>query len=213
MLGIGGSAPDDGGIDGLLNQATALGLDAVASLDERAAVQVFPNLSKDLLPNYEEILLKAPSPGATEQDRREAVLAGWTLQISAEIPTLNSALKSIDSRFSVLDPSWANSKVTIFGRAFAPYAPGSSIGGAFNLGSDGSKTWTDYPAYSTRDEFSILFDLGAGIVPGIEESRIITIARDLLDSVLPSTSRYWIITALGLIAGVSPVGYTGVSNT
>jgi hypothetical protein len=213
MLGFGGFALDDTGIDGLFLAAYAMGLDAVFSLDERAALQVFPDLSIDLIPSYEEILRIVPEPGATEEDRREAITAAWTKRISAEIPTLNALLKAIDSRFSVLDTVWANSKVTIYGRAFEPYAPGISTSVAFSLGPFGTKGWSDYPMFSTRDEVAVLFDLGVGIAPGLPEQRIMGIGKSLLDEVLPSWVRPNIITSVGLIAGVSPVGYAGVTGS
>lgn len=213
MLGVGGVSVDDGGIDGLLLTAWAIGIAAIYAFDERAALQFFPDVSIDLIPVFEDILRIVPDAGATEEDRRIAVAVAWTKQLSAEIPTLSTILKSIDPRFSVLDPAWATAQVTIRGRAFEPYAPGPATGQAFRLGADGSKGWSDYPMFSTRDVVSVLLDLGSGTVPGLAEKRLISEALKILDEVLPSFVRPQVVTSVGLIAGVTPIGYTGASST
>jgi hypothetical protein len=212
-LGIGGVAVDDSGIDGLILEAHAMGLDAIFSLDERAALQAFPSSMIDNLPDAEEILRIVPPPGATEADRRATVVAKWTKRISSEIPTLQALLTAIDSRLTVLDTGWANSFTMEIGRAFEPYVPGPTTGPAFLLGPTGTKSFSKYPAYSSRDEVVVLFDLGApGTIPGNAELRILAFAKALLDDVLPSCVRPYLITEVGLIAGLSPVGYAGVTG-
>lgn len=210
-LGIGGYSVVEDGIDGLELQMEAMGLAAIEAFDERAALQAFQHLAQDNIPVFEDILRIVPPPGATDEDRRLAILELWTVLRSAVIPTFGEVLADIDERLSILDPEWSNSHVTLLGRAFEPYSVPYD-GQAFNLG-DGTKKFTDFPNYSTRSKFFVLFDLGDGVVPGLAELAIMSKVKRLLKLTLPSEVRPYIITAVGLIAGVSPVGYAGVSGS
>lgn len=207
-LGVGGYAQNENGIDGLELACEAIGLAAVAAFDERAALQAFPNCATDAIPSYEDILGIAPPPGATEEQRRETITTQWTRQISAVIPTLNETLQQIDLRLSVVDVVWANSKVTVPGRAFEPFVPGP--GEAFDLGPIGAQTWSNWPMYSSRDEVSVLFDIGVGVVPGPPELATLATVKSILDDVLPSWTRPYIVTSLGFVTAQSLTGYTGV---
>lgn len=212
LLGVGGFSIFDDGIDALRLTSIAMGLSAFIDFDERAALQFYPDHAIDNLPIYEDVLKIVTSEAQSEEDRRAAVTERWTQQWSSEIPILQSLLKNIDARFSIVDVSWEKSQTTVFGRAVRPYITTASDP-HFQLDT-GSKGYTDWPAYSTRDEVYVLFDLGTpGAVPDSDELRIMQRAKDFLDQVLPSPTRHYILTELGLIAGVSPVGYAGVQGS
>ena len=203
-LGAGGVAPSEDGIDGLILYAEAQALAACAAFDERAALQAFPSFAIDNLPAYEDVLGLVPAPDEDETTRRANASIEWASARSAEIPTLSVLLKQIDSRLSVLDDTWANSKVSVVGMPFYPFV---------------IETWMNPPstsglaAYSSRSEFYVLLDLGApGTIPGLPELAIIEQVKRFLKKVLPAEVIPFVVTEVGLIAGVSPVGYAGITG-
>lgn len=206
MLGTGGVAVTETGIDGLELLCEAQALAAISAFDERAALQSYPNFLIDNLSAFEDILGIIPGASDSEEARREVIASEWVARRSSEIPTLQQTLLQIDSRLLVLDDSWANSKVTIFGLPFYPYVETAWMTGP---------KFTAFPSYSSRSEFFVLLNLGmAGAVPGKAELAIIDRVRRLLKLVLPAGDVPYIITEnTGLIAGVSPVGYAGVQGS
>lgn len=204
MLGTGGVAISEDGIDGLELRAEAQALAACAAFDERAAFQCYPNLAIDTIEVFEEILGIVPGASATEQDRRDEISEEWIARNSSEIPTLQVLLQKIDPRLKVLDGDWTNSKVTITGMPFYPY---------LHEGWMNPPPYSQLPAYSSRSEFFVLLDIGIpGFVPGLPELAIIERVKRLLKIVLPAEDLPYITTEVGLIAGVSPVGFAGVTG-
>ena len=205
MLGKGGISVIPEGIDDLEIQADALALAAIAAFDERAALQIFPNLAIDAIPSYEAILGIVPGKDDPEDAERQAVAADWVARNSAEIPTLTERLQAIDSRLSVLDDTWANAKVTHPGMPFWPYVKLSWMN---------DLPMALLPLYSSRSEFYVLLNLGTpGTIPGPAELDVIAQVTRLLKIVLPAEVIPYITTEVGLIAGVSPVGYAGVTGS
>lgn len=209
MLGKNGVAVSEDGIDGLELACEAMGLAAISAFDERAALQAFPSLAIDAIAWFEDILLIKPDPAATEQDRRVAAALAWVQVFSSEIPTLEQELKTVDTRFRVLDTAWANSKTTIFGRAFQP---GVTSTEQPPFDPDGSKPFSDWPKYSSRDIVVALLDIGTGTSLTAEELRIHAAGRRLMRNAIPAWNEAVVITEIGLTAGESPVGFAGVTG-
>lgn len=164
-VGKGGSAENDRGIDGLWSRSRAQGLASATSSIRRAALQAFPQIATDALPFYERATGIVPAPDATVAERQEVALERWTAQPVRSWPELELALKAIDSRFSLVMPTYSGGNgygedaevVTMYGRGFDAYdtlLPSSQP--AFGI--EGG--CTQYPAYSSRQVLRVLFTLG-----------------------------------------------------
>jgi hypothetical protein len=189
--GRGGAAEDDEHtIDGLWRQCRARAVATVAASGERSALQAFPDRATDLLPYYERLVGAASDPAGDPEARREGSALLFTRQIASAVPDIALALQSIDSRFSVLATSYAESDTTLFGRAFQDFA------GALPFG--GGRQSTRLPNYSTSFVLFVVLELGAGIVPSTTEQRAIANAGKLLAEVLPGHNSYQIVTHQGV---------------
>lgn len=205
LLGEGGVSIVPEGIDDLEVQADAQALAAIAAFDERAAMQVFPGNAIDAVDGYSELLGIVPSKSDTEEDVRELAATEWVARNSAEIPTLLVRLQAIDPRISILDEAWANAKVTRPGMPFYPYSTSPWMN---------PPNGASLPLYSSRSEFFVLLNLGApGRIPTEDDLAVIARVKNLLKIVLPAEVVPYVITEVGLIAGVSPVGFAGVTGS
>jgi hypothetical protein len=189
--GKGGAAADDEHtIDGLWRQCRARAIATVAASGERSALQAFPDRATDLLPYYERLVGVASDPDGDAEARREAAAVLYARQIASAVPDIAAALQAIDSRFSVLATTYAESDTTLFGRAFEDFA------GALPFG--GGRQSTRLPNYSTSFVLFVLLDLGAGIAPTTNERRALATAGKLLAEVLPGHNSYQIVTHRGV---------------
>jgi len=205
-VGTGGSAPNDRGIEGLWRRSEAKGLAAASSHCRRALNQAFPHLATDLLPYYERILGLVPEVGATEAQRRDAVVPLWTKRANNSSPSVLLQLQRIDSRLSLLNPPHSGAATAQFGRAFAPL-DASLEAPAFGL----ARGHVQFPNYSTDTIARVLFAVGHSGPLSNEELRIVQRARVLLRDVLPSTTDFTIVVDDGLWhVGVTPIGFGGV---
>lgn len=186
-VGIGGSA-QDGTIEAEWRFARASGLAAVTSFDERGAMQAFPDLATDHIPIYEEILKLSPPVDASEEERRQAVLARWLEIPDATNAGLEESLQAIDSRFSIVDPAEDDVRVTQAGRFFEPYAttvPDPGFG--LPIGLQFTQKHTNYPNYSDHFVLIVLFALGgATVIPTVTEQQSLTDATIFLNRILPA---------------------------
>lgn len=120
--GVGGSASDDSGIDGLWRRSVALGLSAGTSATRRAFNNAFPFLATDLLPHYARTLGLFFSPSTSEADRRTAVSALWPASSSAAVPDIQTELTRIDARLTIEATPEAQATSSMGGRWFAERA-------------------------------------------------------------------------------------------
>lgn len=125
-VGIGGSAVE-GTIEAAWRWSRARGLRAAFS-DSRAALCYFPDLTADAIKTYEDILLIAPAPEATDEERRRNIVDKWVGSIDVSTESLESALQRIDPLFSILENDEATATTTQHGRAFEDWNPFYIIG-------------------------------------------------------------------------------------
>jgi hypothetical protein len=202
-VGVGGSAPDDSGIDGLWRWARARALAAATSAYRRAIYSAFPNLATDLIPYYERALGLPSDETAAEQDRREAVRGLWPMRASSVIRDVAAQLQQIDTRFSIVVADDAKSSTTHDGRWFG-HLPGVTAEPPFGLAYHSS-----YAAETSRYVMLVLFDVGYLAGLSAPDARKRAEAEKMLCTVLPPWWDFRIVTSIGFLAGVSPIGLTG----
>ena len=189
-VGAGGSAlDDDGTIDGLWRQARASGIAAVSTTGERAVIQAFPEHATDLLVYYEDLLATQPEEDASTVERQLAVKTRWVERIRAAMPDVVADLVAIDDRFSIVSISADETSDTLLGRAFEDLAGAEPFG---------LRKSTFFHNYSSSFVVTVLFDLGGGSL-GIAEQKLIQLARDHLNKVLPAHVMFQVVTGVGFI--------------
>jgi hypothetical protein len=175
-VGEGGSAINDQGIDGLWRRCKAQGLATLQTMVERAAMQAFPHLATDHIPVYEAIARLVPGPMATDEDRRQAIVAAWTRALRADVPSLKQQLKLVDPRADVVDVPHDQSTVVVLGKAFEPQD------GTPDYGPHRS---TQFPNYAS--EFLVPVTLAVvGGVPTATDLLTMERLKRVLRDVLPS---------------------------
>ncbi len=202
-VGVGGSAVDDEGIEGLWRQARASGVAAVATTGERAVLQAFPRYATDLLDYYEDLLQAVPEPGDSVVERQAVVEQLWTERVRAALPDIAADLLEIDPRLSIAAFDHAETTDTIHGRAFEDLAAALPFGGG--------RRSTFFPNYSTEFVVTALFNIGSGIVPGLAEQKIIERAKAHLNKVLPATHTFQVLTGVGFILDLDLLDLTGLN--
>lgn len=199
--GKGGFAENEtGSIDGLIRRIRARWIAAVSDMGERSALQAFPNHATDLLPYYERLLGLTDDPDLTLEERQAAAAALYTLQQSADLPSLRVALQQLDARFDALVGAPETSTTTIAGRAFEDMAGELPFGGG--------RQSTAFPNFASVFVLRVLLDLGDGVLPDITERRAMKLARRLLHDVLPATNDLQIVTHRGFTLDVSRLDLT-----
>jgi hypothetical protein len=205
-VGVGGSAPDDSGIDGLWRRSRALGLAAGTSATRRAFCNAFPFLATDLLPHYERSLALFAAPGAAEGDRRAAVAAMWPTKSSAVISDVASELRRIDARFTFESTPESQTTSCQGGRWFDSLD--GSEGPAF-----GGMGYSQLAGPTTRyrvTAFLVVDDPGA-LTPADE--RAVISAQQRLRALLPSWEGFDVsIAADGFTLDESPLDWTVLSD-
>jgi hypothetical protein len=175
-VGIGGSARDDQGIDGLWRQCKAQAIASLLTTGERAALQVFPQIATDHLPVYEEELGLVPGEGATDEERRADVVAAWTRRLRADVPSLRQQIQLVDARADVLDVPRASSVVVVMGKAFEPQDGTPDYGPRLS---------TAYPAYASEFLTPVTLAVAGGIPSAADllvMARLKRVLRDVLSS-------------------------------
>lgn len=204
-VGIGGSAPDDRGIEGLWRRSRARGAAASGSAYRRAILQVFPHLATDALPYYERVLGITPDRDASETERRQAVVSAWTSQLSAVLPSLLEQLQRVDARFALVVQRPGHH--TQAGRTLAPLDPG---GGEPPWGD--ARNASEYPAASDGFVLRVRFAVGyAGKLLGTDLAKVQQ-AEDILRRALPAWQTWSLTTSSGFLCGSSLLGRTGVTD-
>ena len=202
VVGRGGSADDETGIEGLWRRCRARGLALIAAQGEQSALEALPDHALDLLPYYERLLDLSLAVDATDDERRAAAAFRYTSQDTGALPELGTWLRRIDARFAILEPSDASEDVTVVGRAFddydldEPYDPG------------GLRRSTEWANYSTRFLVDVLLDLGNGVPPTPDERAKLRLAHKVLGDGLPAPCDFQVTTAHGFILDVSLLDLT-----
>jgi hypothetical protein len=206
-VGVGGSAQDDSGIDGLWRWSRARALAAASSARRRAVNNAFPQLATDLLSYYERVLGLPAGSTLPHADRRTAVTELWPASASAAFPDILAALQQIDSRFSLVIPDDDKSGTSWDGRWFGPLTDADEEP-AF-----GGEGFSRLAAFTSRYVLVVLFDVGYLGAYLAADARKAAAADRVLRTALPSFWGWHIVTSVGFLAGVSPVGMTGVEDT
>jgi hypothetical protein len=200
-VGVGGSARDESGIDGLWRRSRAFGFACGKSAYRRAVVNGWPHLATDLLPYYERRLSLSVAPGTPEAERRATVAALWPTKSTSIWRDIETALKRIDNRFELAAHDDTTSACAHPGRYIAPHSGAGE-------GEFGGKGYSDYAYYTTRFELRISFP----VTLTNETRRAIDAARRRLRIMLPSFWSFRITTGTGFILGVSPLGFTAMTS-
>lgn len=201
-VGKGGTCPDDDSIMALWWQSIAKGLGCVATFDERAALQAFPNLATDLLPYYERLLLTTRDPDASEEERQQLVATRWTAGAAFLVSEIERDLQLIDARFEVVLAEDDEATITNFGRNFEDLQAAEPYGGP--------RKATLLPNYSSYFVISALMDL-AGAAPSAAEKRSILAAQRHLSVVLPAWIGFQVVTAIGFNLDIDRLDLTALS--
>jgi len=195
--GIGGSAADDSGIDGLWRRSLALGVATASSSLRRSINNAYPHLAQDTLRYYERVLGLVPEVESSEAQRCENVVALWTAKASASVPDMNSNLKRIDERLSVVMPDEGTTTTSLDGRWFGsdrevPVWEGSS----------------PLAGPTTRYNLVVPLDVENEEVTETRDVRAMSLATKLIRTALPSWFDFEIATALEFTLDVSPLDLT-----
>lgn len=202
-VGVGGSATEDGGIDGLWRRAKAKGLAAGDSAIRRAILNFFPQSSTDTIPYYERILGIYPGPGSTLTDRRNTVFALWPAKTSARYADVQTALRRIDSRFTVLRVPDTQRTTARTGRCLAPHAGSSEP-------AYGTRHSSALARSSNRTTYRVRLDVGSQRKLTVTERNSVRQAKARLRVMLPSWCSFTITTTTGFVLGTSPLTTTGL---
>lgn len=202
-VGIGGSADDDSGLDGLLRAADATVLAAAASGSDRAVANGFPALATDLLRYWERLLLSPLTEDAALEHRQAEVSRLLTERVRNNEATLSERLSALDSRLSLSVPNYAQATVTVPGRAFEDRAGLQPFGGL--------RRSTAVPNYSSAFVQTLVFDVGAGVVPTTAEQRTLREAVDYLNSVLAAWTIVQVVTSTGFTLDTDLLDLTALS--
>jgi hypothetical protein len=201
--GIGGSAPDDSGIDGLWRRARAFGLASAESANVRAFNNFFPFCATDTIPYYERHLGLVASPGETLADRSDEVMRLWPAKASARRADIESELQRIDSRFVVLSVSDHFKSTSIPGRCLAA-----------NSGSGeptyGARHCSLLARPSSRSTIRVRLEIGSYRSLTLREKAAVRSAKLRLRRLLPSWCDSTVTTASTLTLGSSILGITGL---
>lgn len=178
----------------------ARGFAAAASMDERAALQAFPNLATDLLPYYERLLIEALDPGASDAERRARVQARWVEEAGGNTGDLELRLIAVDSRFHlyVSDPN--QTTTTVRGRAFEDLAATEPF--------NGGRSSTAFPNYSTDMRVTAVLETGGGDLSPTD-IKAIADAKKLLSSALSAWVFFQVVVGEdGFNLDTDPLDYT-----
>lgn len=201
--GIGGSASNDEGIDGLWRRARAIGLEAGDSAIKRAINNYFPFLAQDTLAYYERKLGLVAAPGESDPERRAEVSALWPAKASARKADVESELRRIDSRFSLLAISDTVKSCSRPGRCLAP-----------NSGSGeptyGTRHCSPLARPTSRAMWRARLNVGSTRVLTLTEKASIRAAKTRLRRLSPSWLSYTITTTSEFLLGTSRLGITGL---
>ena len=185
----GGGAGPEGGIEDAWRMAKAEALAAAAAVEERAALQAFPQYATDFLDVWESIL-GVPPAGSTA-DRQAACAAALTEQVSALIPNLRTAIKRVAPYADVDSLPDADALATWFGKVLGART-GYPI---FSAGQTAGVTAATWANFSDHFVLRVRYVLPAGVLAPTEEE--LAQLADLLNRDLPAWVDWSIYTGVG----------------
>lgn len=180
-------------------------LAAALRADERAMLQFFPAWATDALPFYEEALGLAEEP--TTAQRQAAAAAAWTLQISADIPTLRDELFALSPKLSIEALAYAQATISMFGKQFGPRTGGPPFGSGMSAGVQ-SSAW---PNFASDFVLYVRYTLGAGETKVPNDLRA-TVSRYLCER-LPSFVDFQLSTGSPFYLDGGPDGTSLLDQT
>lgn len=204
-VGVGGSAEDDTGIDGCWRMARAIGMSIGIASIERAAFNFVPAHATDNLDGFATHVKAIRYPGESDGELRDEVVALYPAPSRNDSRSLVAMLEGIDPRLSIQLASESVEWVSDDGRSFGPT---TDVGEGY-YGPTGA---SGYALYTSRCLLRVLFDVGHTTALSNDESRVVALVRKRLRAVLPSWWDFRIVTSIGFLAGVSPVGLTGFED-
>jgi hypothetical protein len=182
-IGENGAGPL-GGLEDSWRFAKACGLTKCTTMGRRALMQFFPHLATDHLPVYEN-LLRVPRE-THDEERRIAVAAKFTLQLSAVVPAIRAALVALDAGLDVVLQSEAQSVNFQPGKMLRPR---DGTAAAY-----GVQARSNFPAFSSHFVMTVLWSgLGASLPPASTRASV----ERYLNDVLPSWVDWRIVNAVG----------------
>jgi hypothetical protein len=182
-VGKGGAGPKDS-LEDLWRQSKAEVIASVVLMKERAILQAFPNVATDHIGVYEQILNLQPV--GTDEDRRVAITTAWTLDMLANMPSLETSLQVIDPAFRLEEIAYGDTTLVHFGKAFP--TRGYEAYGV-----------PEYPNYSEDLVLRVRYMLASGRVN--LDRMVRANAERLLNDVLPSWVDYYITTGAHFCCG------------
>lgn len=190
-VGVGGAGPRDG-LEDLWRQCKAQAIASSVIATERAVLQALPDHATDHVPVYERILAIVPAGGATEQDRRLAVVEAWTLRLLANMPELKRSLQALDPAFEIEELEETVTTIVLLGRMFP------------KRGSELKHGVAAFPNFADDFVVGVTYTLG----PGQTEPppAVMAKARRLLNAVLPAWVDWLITTGDGFFTDGGPDG-------
>lgn len=175
-IGVGGAGPVDS-LEDLWRQCKAQTIASVVVDSERAVLQAFPHVATDAIPSYERILGLDSADEDSDEVRRRAIVAAWTLELMVIASGIQDSLQAIDPRFSVTEVPYAATLVTHLGRMFfSADEPGNAIG---------------YPNYSDDFVLHVVWDPSVDAAPSVD---VMDAAEHLLNTVLPAWVDFSIVS-------------------
>ncbi len=201
IVGEGGSARVDTGLDGLWRRSRAKGLAAVWAAKERATLQFFPHLATDGIPYYERVTGQVRGKGEQDAAYRLRLWAAYVASIRADVPHIDEDLKAIDSRISIVEPRFT--ATTQHGRAFGPLHASLETP---------PMVATVVPNYSTDFVLYVLFDAGHAGPPTVGERRTIERIGSYLRGVLPSWVSFVVMTETDFLLDLSSLDLAGFGS-
>ena len=198
-MGTGGTARREDGIDALWRQCRAIAIANAFESVERAALQVFPELCTDHIPVYEARYVLHPRPGANDVERRAAISAARYRAAAGDAPSIRRMAQEIDSRADILSFPWDMSNVI--------------AGGVRPFDEDGELTaWPNHS--SVAFHCTVLLDVATdpdySPTPSAADLRAIALLLAMLADTLNVWTTFDVVTSVGFLADISPVGLTAM---
>jgi hypothetical protein len=185
----GGGAGPEGGIEDAWRMAKAEAIAAAGAVEERAALQAFPQHATDFLDVWESTL-GVPPAGSTA-DRQAACAAALTAQVSAIVPHLRTEIQRVAPNADVDALPDADAVASWFGKVLGARTGAPPVGYGQTAGVTAA-TWANF---SDHFVLRVRFVLPAGVVaPPTEE---LAQLAALLNATLPAWVDWSVYTSVG----------------
>lgn len=205
MVGAHGSSNNPESVEWAWREAKAYGMAALATFDERAALQVFPNTATDHIPIFEDILGIVTDESLSDEQRRQIIVPDWVATPEAWTTGLEAQLQAVDDRAAILLMDWVNASTTWAGKYYQAFDP---IAGE-EYDPNGTRVGTQFPNFSDLKIVFVLFDIGDGATPSADILLKAEVMENILNDVIPSDRDFRIVYSTGFTLGRSLLDATG----